>query len=133
MRSGQVQLFAFDPGRRTERTGFAANTNVIHVGGTGGQDLAGLADDMADAVAGQIPINGQIRTATTTLPMGDAATLDYTWDVGLPGGKSIEVAVTQYLIATDSDGYIVTFTGPSEFARRDRAVWETIAFSFRLA
>jgi hypothetical protein len=131
MRAGQVQLFAFDPGPRTRRTGFATNVNVIHVGDTGDEDIASLLDDMEASVASQIPVNGRIRRSTTTLPGGEAAVLRYEWTVGFPNGTSMDVAVTQYLVVTAGNGYVITLTGPKRFARHDRAYWETVAFSFR--
>ena len=41
------------------------------------------------------------------------------------------MAVTQYLIVTDGDGYIVTFSGLHTDEPRDRSTWEAMATSFR--
>jgi hypothetical protein len=131
MRSGQVQLFAFDPGPRTVDSGFATNVNVIHVGDTGGEAIADLADQIAAGVQLQIPIEGEIQSDTTTLPAGEAAVLTYRWTLNAPGGQTFDVAVTQYLIVTDGDAYIVTFSGLQEAADDDRAGWEAMAASFR--
>ncbi len=131
MRTGQVQLFAFDPGPRTQASGFANNVNVIHVGDPGDEELAALAEQVAEAVALQVPVEGRIRTATTTLPGGEAAVLRYRWTINTPGQGSFEVAVTQYLIVTDGDGYIVTFSGLDADESRDRPTWEAMATSFR--
>ncbi len=131
MRAGQVQLFAFDPGPRTKRTGFATNVNVIRVGDMGDQELESLLDDMKASVLAQIPIKGKIRTSSTTLPGGQAAVLRYRWTVGMPDGQSMDVAVTQYLVITAGNGYIITLTGPERFARHDRPYWDAVAFSFR--
>jgi hypothetical protein len=43
----------------------------------------------------------------------------------------MDVAVTQSLVVTAGNGYVITLTGPKRFARHDRAYWETVAFSFR--
>ena len=131
MRSGQVQMFAFDPGPRTLASGFANNVNVIHVGDPGDDDLASIAEQVANAVALQVPVEGRIRTSTTTLPAGEAAVLRYRWTVNTPGQGSFPVAVTQYLIVTDGDGYIVTFSGLQADEERDRSTWEAMATSFR--
>jgi hypothetical protein len=131
MSTGQVQMFAFDPGPRTLTSGFANNVNVIHVGDPGDDDLASIAEQVADAVALQVPVEGQIRTSTTTLPAGQAAVLRYRWTVNTPGQGSFEVAVTQYLIVTDGDGYIVTLSGLRADEERDRPIWEAMATSFR--
>jgi len=131
MRTGQIQLFAFDPGPRTAASGFANNVNVIHAGDPGDDDMAALAEQVAQAVALQVPVNGRIRTSTTTLPAGEAAVLRYEWTINAPGGASFDVAVTQYLVVSAGNGYIVTFSGLNEDARRDRSTWEAMAVSFR--
>lgn len=131
MRSGQVQLFAFDPGPRTSETGFATNVNVIRVGDTDGEPIEDLADQIAAGVQLQIPVEGEIETSTTTLPAGEAAVLTYRWNLNAPGDQTFDVAVTQYLIVTDGDAYIVTFSGLGEAVDDDRATWETMAASFR--
>ena len=131
MRNGQVQMFAFDPGPRTVASGFATNVNVIHVGDPGDEDLATLAEQVAEAVALQVPIEGRVRTSTTTLPGGEAAVLRYRWTINTPGQGAFDVAVTQYLIVTDGDGYIVTFSGLQSDERQDRPTWEAMAVSFR--
>ena len=131
MRTGQVQLFAFDPGPRTVASGFANNVNVIHVGDPETDDLVTLAEEVAQAVALQVPVDGRIRTSTTTLPGGEAAVLRYRWTINAPGETAFEVAVTQYLIVTAGDGYIVTFSGLREEERRDGPTWEAMAVSFR--
>lgn len=131
MRAGQIQLFAFDPGTRTAQTGFASNLNVIRIGDPGGEDVESLARQMASAIALQIPISGEVETETTTLPAGDAAVLRYRWTIGLPDGGSADVAVTQYLVVTVTDGYILTMSGVSDFTADDSATWRTMAESLR--
>lgn len=130
MRAGQIQLFAFDPGPRTMRSGFATNVNLIHVGDIGG-DLESLLDEMERSVSTQVPVNGRIRTSTTTLPAGPAAVLRYEWTVRMPAAGAVDLAVTQYVVTTDGNGYIITLTGPTRFARHDRPFWDAVAFSFR--
>lgn len=131
MRSGQVQLFAFDPGPRTVDSGFATNVNVIRIGDTGDEPIADLAEQAAAGVQLQVPIDGEIETETTTLPAGEAAVLTYRWTLNAPSGQAFDIAVTQYLIVTDGDAYIVTFSGLNDFAADDGASWEAMAASFR--
>jgi hypothetical protein len=131
LETGQLALFAFDPGQRTTETGFAANLNVIPVTDVGGGDLQDAADQMAQVIQLQIPVIGEISTGTATLPAGEAAVIAYKWTVGLPSGESVDVAVTQYLVVTGDDGYILTMTGIGEDSAADAARWEQMAGTFR--
>lgn len=131
LETGQLALFAFDPGQRTTETGFAANLNIIPVTDVGGGDLQDAADQMSQVIQLQIPVIGEIATDTTTLPAGEAAVIAYQWTVGLPSGESVDVAVTQYLVVTGDDGYILTMTGIGEDSAADAARWEQMAGTFR--
>jgi hypothetical protein len=131
LESGQIALFAFDPGERTTESGFATNLNVIPVSDVGGSDIEQAAHDMAQAIELQIPVSGEIEVDTAELPAGNAAVVRYRWLIGLPTGTSIEAAVTQYLIVIGDNGYILTMTGIGEYVSQDAETWQQMATSFR--
>lgn len=129
--SGQLQFFGFDGGERTAQAGFAANVNVINIGDPGPSTVEEIADQMAAGLPQQIPVDGEVRTHTTTLPAGEAAVADLEWTVQ-QGSESISVALTQYAIITEDDGFIVSFTAPKQFAAEYQAMWGDVAETFRV-
>jgi hypothetical protein len=128
--NGQLQFFAFETGDRTQEAGFAANVNVLNVGDPGSQTIEDIADDIAQSIPQQIPVKGEVETETTTLPAGEAAVVRYVWTLELPNGESMDLAVTQYAVVTDEDGYVISLASPAEFADEYDAMWETMAESF---
>jgi len=127
--SGQMAFFAADVEPQDASSAFVANVNVINGGPT--TDLPpDAAEQMADGVRAQIPVNGEIETDSASLPAGDAAVLRYEWTVAGEDGSSTDVAVTQYALMANGSGYILTFSAPAETLAEYGPIFEQIAESF---
>ena len=126
--SGQIALFAFDAEPDDTASQFAANVNVLKAGATGGS-ASDAADQMAEAITAQVPVNGEVETDTTTLPAGEAGVVRYEWTVA-SGATSTDVAVTQYAILAGGNAYILSFSAASDTIDAYRPLFEQIAESF---
>lgn len=126
--SGQIALFAFDAEPAASTIRFATNLNVINAGATGGS-ASDTADQMAQAISAQVPVNGEVETDTVTLPAGEAGVVRYEWTVA-SGGTSTDVSVTQYAVLADGTGYILSFSAASDVIQDYRSLFEEIAESF---
>ena len=127
--SGQIALFAFDAEPEDTTSQFAANVNVINAGEASGS-AADTADQMADAISAQVPVNGEVETDTATLPAGEAGVVRYEWTVSGADGSSTDVAVTQYAVLAGGTGYILSFSAASDTIDEYRPLFEQIAESF---
>lgn len=129
--SGQIALFAFDTSGA--ETGFATNLNVINVGDdVQGSTAEQAAEEIAEAIRQEIPIVGEVETETTTLPAGEAAVLNYEWQVDDGQGTVTTVTVSQYAIIADSGtGFILSMSAASDTVEAYRETFREIAESFR--
>lgn len=129
--SGQIALFAFDTSDEGIESGFATNLNAINVGPVEGT-AEDAAAEVAEAIRQQIPVTGEVETATTSLPAGDAAVVHYEWEVDDGAGTVTTVTVAQYAIIADSGtGFILSMSAGSESAARYEETFRQIAESFR--
>lgn len=132
LESGQIAFFAVDTEPDEPTIAFAANVNVI-LGGEGpgsAADAEAAADEMAAAIAAQVPVNGEITTETATLPAGEAGIVRYEWSIAGADGTPIDVAVTQYAILAGGRGFVLTFSAPAAAAAGYEEVFVQIAESF---
>lgn len=127
--SGQIALFAFDAEPDDPESTFAANLNVISAGEVDGsaQDAA---DQMAEGVRAQVPVNGEVETETVTLPAGEAGVVRYEWTVAGGDGSSTDVSVTQYAVLAGGDGFILSFSAASDTMTEYAPLFEQVAESF---
>jgi hypothetical protein len=126
--SGQIALFAFDAEPDDTTGQFAANVNVINAGEASGS-ASDTAQQMADAIRAQVPVNGEVETDTATLPAGEAGVVRYEWTVA-SGDTSTDVAVIQYAILANGSGYILSCSAASDTLDSYRPIFEQIAESF---
>ena len=130
--SGQIAFFAVDTQPDDPAIGFAANVNVILGGEAPGTaaDAEAAADEMAAAIAAQVPVSGDVTTETATLPAGEAGIVRYEWSITGADGAPIDVAVTQYAILADGRSFVLTFSAPAAAAGDYDEVFAQIAESF---
>lgn len=129
--SGQIAFFAFDGEPEDASIPFAANVNVINGGATGPNDSAAdAAEQMAEGIRAQVPVNGEVETDTVSLPAGESGVVRYEWTVAGANGVSTDVAVTQYAVIADRMAYIVTMTAPAASDEHYGPIFEDIAESF---
>lgn len=127
--SGQIAMFAFDAEPGDPESTFAANVNVISAGEVDGTAQE-AADQMAEGIRAQVPVNGEVETDTVTLPAGEAGVVRYEWSVSGGDGSSTDVSVTQYAVLADGDGFILSFSAASETMTEYGPLFEQIAETF---
>jgi hypothetical protein len=129
--SGQINLFAFDPGERTQQANFAANLNVIDIGDPGNDSAESVRQQMVEQLPQQIP-GASVRSSTTVvLPSGEAAVVELEWTLN-EGEEAVEVTLTQYAIIAGDRGFILSLTAPRQFAADYQTIWDDVAASFRV-
>ena len=128
---GDIAIFAFDTDEERLASGFASNLNAINVGTVeGSAEEAGA--EMADAIRQQIPITGEVETATASLPAGDAAVLTYEWAIAPTDGEARPVRVTQYaIIGHSGEGFILSMSAAADAFAEYEEVFVQIAETFR--
>ena len=127
--SGQLALFAADVEPQDPSSPFVARINVIN-GGPTGELPADAAEQMAAGVRAQIPVNGDIQTGSASLPAGDAAVLRYESSAVGEDGSSTDVAVSQYALVANGNGYIITFSAPAGAMAEYGPVFDQVVQSF---
>ena len=127
--SGQIALFAFDGEPDDPDSTFAANVNVISAGEVDGTAQE-AADEMAEGIRAQVPVNGEVEAETVTLPAGDAGVVRYEWSISGGDGSSTDVSVTQYAVLADGDGYILSFSAATDTMTEYGPLFEQLAETF---
>jgi hypothetical protein len=127
--SGQMSFLGVETGRRTIEAGFAANLNVVHVPDPGSFSAEEVAAQMKVALPLQIPGAKVVETETTDVPAGEAAIVRTHWTLKI-GTESLALDLTQYMILTGGEGFILSFTAPRDTIGDYRDVWVDIAESF---
>lgn len=127
--SGQIAFFAFDAQPDDTSIPFAANVNVLNSDATD-VSAADAAEQMAEGIRGQIPVNGEVESDTASLPAGESAVVRYQWTLAGGGGVSTDVAVTQYAVLAQDATYILSFTAPVASEAEYAPIFEQMAESF---
>jgi tetrahydromethanopterin S-methyltransferase subunit B len=87
---------------------------------------------VAEAIAQQVPVVGDVETSTVTLPAGEAARIVYEWPIEDADGETTLVTVTQYAILADlsGNGFILSMSAASDRLAEYEDVFRQIAESF---
>jgi hypothetical protein len=128
---GEIAIFAFDTEDEGLRSGFASNLNAINVGPVDGS-AEDAALQVAEAIRQQVPVTGEVETETVRLPAGDAAVLNYEWEVADEEGEARSVSVAQYaIIGASGTGFILSMSAASDSFAEYEDTFVQIAESFR--
>jgi hypothetical protein len=130
MAAAGIKFIAIDLTVQPEAPNFATNLNVMHHAASEGTTL----DSYASTNVKQLQDSGIVKSLTrrrVKYPAGEAEELRYTAAMAISGTEKTQMAVAQYLMLRNREGYVLTFTTVPALDTRYFPTFEKIARSWQ--
>jgi hypothetical protein len=124
-------LIKFVAGDPESREGFATNVNVIVEELPPGVEAEEYEQANLANIRKGLALEGEIDEERVGLPAGEALRLEYQHGVG-PGGERLTLAVVQYIVTGEGEGYVVTYSTVPEALADYEPQFDESAASFSL-
>jgi len=124
-----VKFFGFD--EATLQRGFATKILVLRQRLAPGEDLDSA---VAESLTGLEDLPGVIKPFTherLTMATGDRERIKSKMTMNSPTGQQFTIAVTNFILTTDKDGYVVTLTTTADQEAKYAATFDRIGRGFR--
>ncbi len=130
MAAAGIKFIAIDLTPQPDAPNFATNLNVIHLAIPPGVTM----DNFVNTNVTQLESSGvtkSINHRRVKLPAGDAEELRYIAAMAISGAEKTQIAITQYLILHNRDGYVLTLTTDPKLDAKYFPTFEKIARSLQ--
>jgi hypothetical protein len=124
-----MKFFGID--EQSAKTGFATNVNILRMPLPPGGNLDLIASDSVRLMEQMPNVVKPIARERLKTGAGDCERLRYQMRMQSPKGKADVVAISQFLFATSTDGFVVTLTTTADREAHYRDTFDKIGHSFR--
>jgi len=125
---GGVKFFGFD---EAMQGGFTTNINVLRLPLARGENLDSAVADALTQYANMPSVIKPVTHERLTMATGDRERIKSKMTMNSPTGQQFTIAVTNFILTTDKDGYVVTLTTTTDQEAKYAATFDRIGRSFR--
>ncbi|MGD9099102.1 MAG: hypothetical protein PVF45_01385 [Anaerolineae bacterium] len=126
-----IKFFGFDVSVEAIMTGYTTNVNVLKQSLGLEMSLDFFVQVSVAQLENMDGIEG-VSQQRVDLEAGESAELTYQWNMVMPTGETIALAITQYAIIQGEDAYIITMTTTDDQIETYAPLFEKIASSFQI-